>query len=1164
MVLELRDAESDRAEQILEQAKETSFNEIKVTILILYSLFMSTFGLTASPQRPYIHEIFGAELLISWPEGQKLHEEAMELFYAGDYIGSSQKLDKALVEVERSSKTREKDTAILLTTKANGVLVLGDTKDAEALLLRAQNLADPFLDAKHPVASRIQLQRAMVFFVRGDLPGAKLSLERASAVEASGTNGLAVAMSLQVQALLSLVQGDPAQASLAIGRSSEMIAKSMGTQSLPYAANQSLESVIVASKGEYEKSIHLCESSLTILTNCVGPEHLLLVSVRKTLADDYQQLGMYEKAVPLLQDNLKTLERTIGSDNIVLSAVLNSLGLLHYRLGNNSDAERLFQRCLSVQEKSLGVNGPTYAATVNNLALVLDATGKEDDVSTLFKDSALALDKSLGKQSPELATVLLNWGMFMRRLGDLDGAKRFIEEAFAIRDRAFGKNHPAIAEAAEEYARLQCDLGDFKYAGQLAMLALSIKTNFYGHGHPALADTLSTAARVSAGMKDEYTAAELYGKSALIRARIFGAEHPGVSSELEAAALAMCRVSEFEMAIHSLDTALRSQRDYVARQGTKTRAEEALRLADQMYYRTELFHSLCALSPSEATSSKAAEQLASCKALLEEVQATQASLDADSRTSTQELREKLGTIQSQLARLPESNLDHTQRDERRRELQTAKMQVEDALAKWNGLVAQTIRERNLTLTDIARSLPPQSALVDFIEYHRYDFAAKTNQWKDQRYAAYLTFPLAKDSTNVVVERVDLGEAAPINEATEQIGKLMAAGQIAPKRLQPVLQRLSDLVYAPLAKHLTNVAHLIVCPDGQLSRVPFEMLLHEGKYLVETKTISYVTSGREIVRLASGQSSPKPKVQNSKSLIMGDPDFDLDLGSARVSRAVADVSSATAATVAGVRRGSTDDLASLVFEEPRDRFLSRSARGLKFTRLPSAAAEAQSVAALLGDEAELRLGKDAREAELKAVVSPRVLHLATHGFFLSDQELKYTNSSRDRFMSVSTASLGGRSIWNGGHAVSPWATDWENPLVRCGIALAGANHAPQITNAIAEDGLLTGLEASLLNLQGTELVVLSACDSGMGEIKIGEGVMSLRRAFRIAGAETVLASHWKVSDKATSQLMTEFIRRWRAGEPRGKAWREAQLALLHSEQFSNPYFWAAFTLTGQWK
>ena len=315
-------------------ASERPLAKIRITVLILFSLLMSIFGLTASSQRPYVHELFGPDFLISWPEGQKLHEEAMELYYAGDYIGSAQKLDTAVAEAERFSEAREKDVAILLTTKAQGMFQSGDTKDADALLLRAQHLADQVLDAKHPVAGRIQFVRTAVFFVRGDLPGAKLALERASATQATGTNGLSLAMSLRLQMLLSLAQGDPAQAFLAIGRSSEMIRNSMGTQSLPYAENQLLESLIVTAKGEYEKAVRLCEFSLAVLTNCVGPEHLLLVSARKALADDYQQLGMYEHAAPLLQDNLRTLEKTIGSGNIVLSGVLNSLGQLHYRLGN--------------------------------------------------------------------------------------------------------------------------------------------------------------------------------------------------------------------------------------------------------------------------------------------------------------------------------------------------------------------------------------------------------------------------------------------------------------------------------------------------------------------------------------------------------------------------------------------------------------------------------------------------------------------------------------------------------------------------------------------------------------------------------------------------------------------------------------------------------------
>jgi CHAT domain-containing protein len=236
--------------------------------------------------------------------------------------------------------------------------------------------------------------------------------------------------------------------------------------------------------------------------------------------------------------------------------------------------------------------------------------------------------------------------------------------------------------------------------------------------------------------------------------------------------------------------------------------------------------------------------------------------------------------------------------------------------------------------------------------------------------------------------------------------------------------------------------------------------------------------------------------------------------------------------------------------------------MTFKPLPGSGVEAANVARLLGDSTVLKLGADAREAELKAVVSPRVLHLATHGFFLSDQEFTHTNLPPSAWSSAFTWSGPPAPGFAGARGGTPNA--WENPLVRCGIALAGANHALQSTNAETEDGLLTGLEASLLNLQGTELVILSACDTGTGEVKIGEGVMSLRRAFRIAGAESVLASHWPVNDQATSRLMTEFIRRWQAGEPRAKAWREAQLELLRSNDFSNPYFWAAFTLTGQWR
>ncbi|MBM3798334.1 MAG: CHAT domain-containing protein [Acidobacteria bacterium] len=508
-----------------------------------------------------------------------------------------------------------------------------------------------------------------------------------------------------------------------------------------------------------------------------------------------------------------------------------------------------------------------------------------------------------------------------------------------------------------------------------------------------------------------------------------------------------------------------------------------------------------------------------------------------------------------MTRLSESKLEPAQRDARRRELQAELSQLEAKLAERVALVAQTVRERNLSLADIARSLPPQSALVDFVHYRRYDFTAKTNMWKEARYAAYLTFPPATGTTNIAVERVDLGEAAPINAAVAELHQLLAEKRIAPQRLEPVLQRLGALLYAPLARHLTNVTHLIVCPDGQLGRLPFELLPVDakGRRLIEDKLITYVSSGREVARLAQ----PRAAVATTAPLVMGNPDFDFLLpGSSR--REEAPIKPGTPNSESG-----TNSLSLLTSAAtPRQRFLSRSFRDFKFTPLPDSENEARKAAAMLGTNCVLRLGAAAREADLKAVSSPRVLHLATHGFFLTDQEFKRTNGLAENFLLAGSFPAGGS--FPARQSFAPPGQDWENPLIRCGIALAGANRATGITNALAEDGILTGLEAALLNLQGTELVILSACDSGSGDVKIGEGVMSLRRAFTIAGAETVLASHWKVNDAATSALMTEFMRRWRAGTPRGQAWREAQLSLLRSKDFSSPYFWAAFTLTGQWR
>jgi CHAT domain-containing protein len=174
----------------------------------------------------------------------------------------------------------------------------------------------------------------------------------------------------------------------------------------------------------------------------------------------------------------------------------------------------------------------------------------------------------------------------------------------------------------------------------------------------------------------------------------------------------------------------------------------------------------------------------------------------------------------------------------------------------------------------------------------------------------------------------------------------------------------------------------------------------------------------------------------------------------------------------------------------------------------------------------------------------LLHIATHGFFLRDGGDASTTDSK----ATSGTRLGRSAAWA------------ENPMLRSGLALAGANQS----RSGEDDGVLTALEASGLDLWGTSQVVLSACDTGVGEVKHGDGVYGLRRALVLAGAESQLMSLWPVSDRSTRDLMVDYYRRLTDGEARGEALRQAQILMLRSSRHAHPYYWAGFIQSGEWR
>jgi CHAT domain-containing protein len=357
--------------------------------------------------------------------------------------------------------------------------------------------------------------------------------------------------------------------------------------------------------------------------------------------------------------------------------------------------------------------------------------------------------------------------------------------------------------------------------------------------------------------------------------------------------------------------------------------------------------------------------------------------------------------------------------------------------------------------------------------------------------------------------------------------------------------LRRLLWQPLAEAVGDAAIVLVSPDGVLGTFPFAALPgdKDERYLIEERAVAMVAVPQLLPELL--RPDPKDKKDMPPSLLLvGDVDFDAGAGKP----VLADAGRSAARGLRQSTIGQFHPLAATRGEvlAVRDSFEQRH---------PDATVK------------WLRNAAATEDAFRRQATRSRYLHLSTHGFFappdlksaLAPPEPKQRD--RDPF---------GRSGVSGYH-----------PGLLSGLALAGANREPKEG---ADDGILTALEVAALDLGGVELVVLSACETGLGQAAGGEGLLGLQRAFQVSGTHTVVASLWRVDDEATLKLMVRYYENlWRAREPLGKlaALREAQLWMLHEgvkrglvrltekeaspgPKRTPPFYWAAFVLSGDWR
>jgi CHAT domain-containing protein len=354
---------------------------------------------------------------------------------------------------------------------------------------------------------------------------------------------------------------------------------------------------------------------------------------------------------------------------------------------------------------------------------------------------------------------------------------------------------------------------------------------------------------------------------------------------------------------------------------------------------------------------------------------------------------------------------------------------------------------------------------------------------------------------------DLDETAAIDNAVDSFRQ--ALRDPSRKDVRKLAHIVDEKIMRPVRTMAGDSRHLFISPDGDLNLLPFGALVDDADhYLIENYSFTYLTSGRDLLRLQV------PREPKTRALIVADPTFGETTGLQ---------TQVIQSTIAHPSATTTRDLSQVYFAP-----------------LTGTSLEANSIHTLFPD-ALLLDGPNATETAIKGTAAPRILHIATHGFFLQDKPDATQLSSRLATRSISAT------------------VKIENPLLRSGLALAGANRR----SATDDDGILTALEASGLNLWGTKLVVLSACDTGVGEIRTGEGVYGLRRAFVLAGAESLVMSLWPASDYTTRKLMTEYYRNLKLGKGRGEALRDVQLSMLRRNPKLHPFYWANFIQSGEW-
>jgi tetratricopeptide (TPR) repeat protein/CHAT domain-containing protein len=1043
----------------------------------------------------------------------------------GRILDAQELLFRALQVRRRCSGETSFDVALDLQNLGNLYKILADHDRAENFYVQALAIRRDLFGYDCLSSPGLLSGLADVSIARGDYDRARELQSQALEIRRTwfGEQSSEVAKSYHDMAHLECSRGNYPQAERlyerAIGLSSE-------EDGFYFEAWQGLAQVRFE-LGDYERAEDdirraLMESAPSVVSHASSLNFLGTILTAK---------GKYLEAESSLTSALELQVSALGRQHPQCAATISNLAVLYYTLGRFARAESFHRESVQIGRVVFGNRHPDLARALNNLAALLQMKGEFREADVLLHEALEIWRVANGERSVIYATGLANLGILQFAIEQSKKADILLSRALAI-VQAISEEHPICAqilsflESLGELATLLYFQGRTAEAETLYRQVVDTLERIGSDRHPAYGLALGNLGLLLMEKGPREDAEALVHRSLEVLGEIMGRRNFLYAGGLLLLALFLFEEGRRQEGLECLETAEGLQDELIEQ--VFGIGSEAVRSDYLKRVRTsfEIFLTLAADS-----SSRAFDLVLRRKGLGTEALAIQSTaLLAGRRPDLEPVLRKLVEVRDQIGRRiltgpgPEGLEEHEKlvsRWQEERENLEAQIAREIPETGLEGSFKRAYRQ------EIAAALPDGSALVELVRHDRYECRkAMKLKWGAARYIAFLMRSGEPDSVVVI----DLSDARPIENALFDFRAAILRGartreldeellRIAPEEeLHRSGNELRSLVFDPLAMVLAGCRHLLIAPDYRLAWLPFEVLpLSDGRYLSDEFQISYLGTGRDILRW--GESGITP----GEAVVIADPDFDL-------------VVKATKPEPESLPLGP-------IYELQQDH--------RRFERLKGTRREGQFIAKRLG--VSPWVGKAAREGRLKSVQSPWILHIATHGFFLRDP--KRFEATPDLGKPLRPTRAGELRLGDAPRA--------ENPLLRSGLVLAGANSrlAGRLLPVDAEDGLLTAEDVTGLNLQGTEMVVLSACETGLGEPLAGEAIMGLRRSFTIAGARTLVMSLWPVPDKETQELMEDFYRRVLDGVPRAEALRQAQRAMRARPDRSHPFYWGAFICQG---